>query len=400
MIWRMATPFDTDYSFLNLPEAGSDVRGPIELPSFEAEDSSFNIGSYAPIDLPSLELFKPSLKPLSEKESANVLDTARPFEDISSLGANFTQRLAETERFFGDRINGLQENISELEGIRSDLAGELDMAIAEQDEIRQVSAQEQIQALNEQQSRLEAELQLAVAEAEANGVDAVKAAEASAEAKLQEQASLFEGQIGDLQGEINNLTGARDSALSERDQAIAAQDTIRAQAAEQQAQALNTQAGDYQAQLDQLTGQSTQYQGQVSERDQTIADLQSQIQALQATPATVATPAPSPITAPINIKPIIDPNTGEEMTADRLQNLNPTIFGYGDFKGADPANIPVYTPPTASSMPTFIPQSVSQAVGNVPAYTPPANPALNVGQSMFNNKMAGMPVNFNRERIR
>jgi hypothetical protein len=86
------------------------------------------------------------------------------------------------------------------------------------------------------------------------------------------------------------------------------------------------------------------------------------------------------------------------MTADRLQNLNPTIFGYGDFKGADPANIPVYTPPTASSMPTFIPQSVRDAVGNVPAYTPPANPALNVGQSMFNNKMAGMPVNFNRQR--
>jgi hypothetical protein len=202
----------------------------------------------------------------------------------------------------------------------------------------------------------------------------------------------LEGEIGSLQGEIDNLTGARDTAIGERDQAIAAQDTIRAEAADQQAQALQAQAGDYQAQLDQLTGQSTQYQGQVGERDQTIADLQSQIQALQ------ATPTPSPITTPIDVKPIIDPNTGEEMTADRLKNLKPTIFGYGDFKGADPANIPAYTPPTASSMPTFIPQSVSQAVGNVPAYTPPANPALNVGQSMFNNKMARMPVNFNRRK--
>lgn len=357
MILRMATPFDTDYSFLNLPEAGSDVRGPIDLPSFEAEDSSFNIDSYAPKDLPALELFRPSLNPLSEQESANVLDTARPFEDISSLGANFTQRLAETERFFGDRINGLQENIGELESIRSNLTGELDMAVAEQDEIRQVSAQEQIQALNEQQSRLEAELQSAVAEAEANGVDAVKAAEASAEAKLQEQASLFEGQIGDLQSEINNLTGARDSALSERDQAIASQDTIRAQAAEQQAQALDNQAGDYQSQLDQLTGQSTQYQTQVGERDQTIADLQAQIAGLQATPAATTpapiTPAPTtpaPITAPTDIKPIIDPNTGEEMTADALQNLNPTIFGYEVPEGFDPRNIPktvdmsAYTP--------------------------------------------------------
>jgi hypothetical protein len=34
MIWRM-DEFDTDYSFLNLPEMGSDVRGPIDLPSIE-----------------------------------------------------------------------------------------------------------------------------------------------------------------------------------------------------------------------------------------------------------------------------------------------------------------------------------------------------------------------------
>jgi hypothetical protein len=78
------------------------------------------------------------------------------------------------------------------------------------------------------------------------------------------------------------------------------------------------------------------------------------------------------ISTPTDIKPIIDPNTGEEMTADRLQNLKPTIFGTPMLEGADVSNIPVYTPPTASSMPTFIPQSVSQAVGNVPAYTPPA----------------------------
>jgi hypothetical protein len=55
------------------------------------------------------------------------------------------------------------------------------------------------------------------------------------------------------------------------------------------------------------------------------------------------------------------------MTADRLQNLKPTIFGTPMLEGADVSNMPVYTPPTASSMPTFIPQSVSQAVGNVPA---------------------------------
>jgi hypothetical protein len=421
MIWRMATPFDTDYSFLNLPGAGSDVRDPIELPNFQPKDSSFNLEKYAPRQLQNQRLVQPSLAPLSDLDSQNVLSSARPFEDIQSLGATFGQRLAETEKFFGDRVNKLQGFIEQLTGEKEKLGQDLESAFLQQDEISQQAIEEQIAALDAQRAELTAQLEQSVAEAEANGVDAVQAAEKVAaeqrqqfEGQIQEieaaqqqaiaerdqaiaeqdniraqaaenqvQAlegmkqqmleersgivSGLEGEIGSLQGEINNLTGARDSALSERDQAIAAQDTIRAEAADQQAQALQAQAGDYQAQLDQLTGQSTQYQGQVGERDQTIADLQSQIQALQATPATVATPTPAPITTPTDIKPIIDPNTGEEMTADRLQNLKPTIFGYGDFKGADPANIPVYTPPTASSMPTFIPQSVRDAVGNVPA---------------------------------
>ena len=415
MIWRMATPFDTDYSFLNLPGAGSDVRGPIELPSFQPKDSSFNLEKYAPRQLQNQRLVQPSLAPLSDLDSQNVLSSARPFEDIQSLGANFNQRLAETERFFGDRVNKLQGSIEQLTGEKDKLGQDLEAAFLQQDEMSQQAIEEQIAALDAQRAELVAQLESSVAEAEANGVDAVQAAEqVAAEQKqqfegqiqeieaaqqqaiaerdqaiaeqdniraqaaenqvqalegmkqqmLEERSGIvsgLEGEIGSLQGEIDNLTGARDSALSERDQAIAAQDTIRAEAADQQAQALQAQAGDYQAQLDQLTGQSTQYQGQVGERDQTIADLQSQIQALQ------ATPAPSPITTPIDVKPIIDPNTGEEMTADRLQNLKPTIFGYGDFKGADPANIPAYTPPTASSMPTFIPQSVRDAVGNVPA---------------------------------
>jgi hypothetical protein len=374
-------------------------------------------------------MVQPSLAPLSDLDSQNVLSSARPFEDIQSLGATFGQRLAETEKFFGDRVNKLQGSIDQLMGEKDKLGQDLEAAFLQQDEMSQQAIEEQIAALDAQRAELVAQLESSVAEAEANGVDAVQAAEqVAAEQKqqfegqiqeieaaqqqaiaerdqaiaeqdniraqaadeqvqalegmkqqmLEERSGIvsgLEGEIGSLQGEIDSLTGARDTAIGERDQAIAAQDTIRAEAADQQAQALQAQAGDYQAQLDQLTGQSTQYQGQVGERDQTIADLQSQIQALQATPATVATPTPSPITTPIDVKPIIDPNTGEEMTADRLQNLNPTIFGYGDFKGADPANIPVYTPPTASSMPTFIPQSVRDAVGNVPAPGPVFPPA-------------------------
>jgi hypothetical protein len=429
MIWRMATPFDTDYSFLNLPGAGSDVRDPIELPNFQPKDSSFNLEKYAPRQLQNQRLVQPSLAPLSDLDSQNVLSSARPFEDIQSLGATFGQRLAETEKFFGDRVNKLQGSIDQLMGEKDKLGQDLEAAFLQQDEMSQQAIEEQIAALDAQRAELVAQLESSVAEAEANGVDAVQAAEqVAAEQKqqfegqiqeieaaqqqaiaerdqaiaeqdniraqaaenqvqalegmkqqmLEERSGIvsgLEGEIGSLQGEIDSLTGARDSALSERDQAIAAQDTIRAEAADQQAQALQAQAGDYQAQLDQLTGQSTQYQGQVGERDQTIADLQSQIQALQATPATVATPTPSPITTPIDVKPIIDPNTGEEMTADRLQNLKPTIFGTPILEGADFSNMPVYTPPTASSMPTFIPQSVRDAVGNVPAPGPVFPPA-------------------------
>ena len=343
MIWRMATPFDTDYSFLNLPEMGSAVRGPIDLPSFEPVDFSFNIDQYAPERLPETELVQPSLDPFSEEENQELLSSARPFEDIQALGATFGQRLAETEKFFGDRISDLQNNISDLEGAKSNLTGELESAISEQDVIRQQSAEEQMQALDAQRAELEAQLQSAVAEAEANGVNALEAAKASAADKIgqldaeiarttedlqnaiaeqdvirqqadqqrlteletqkenltvqfQEQtASLeqkfgareaeLEGQIGNLQGEINALTGARDAALAERDDAIAQQDTIRAEAAEQQAQALDAQAADYQSQLDQLTGQTSQFETQLGERDQTIADLQAQLSALQEAPA-------------------------------------------------------------------------------------------------------------------
>jgi len=343
MIWRMATPFDTDYSFLNLPEMGSDVRGPIDLPSFEPVDFSFNINQYAPERLPETELVQPSLDPFSVEENQELLSSSRPFEDIQTLGATFGQRLAETEKFFGDRISDLQNNISDLEGAKSNLTGELESAISEQDVIRQQSAEEQMQALDAQRAELEAQLQSAVAEAEANGVNALEAAKASAADKIgqldaeiarttedlqnaiaeqdvirqqadqqrltelqtqkenltvqfQEQtASLeqkfgareaeLEGQIGNLQGEINALTGARDAALAERDDAIAQQDTIRAEAADQQAQALDAQAADYQSQLDQLTGQTSQFETQLGERDQTIADLQAQLEGLQQAPA-------------------------------------------------------------------------------------------------------------------
>jgi hypothetical protein len=336
MIWRMANPFDTDYSFLNLPEKGSDVRGPIDLPSVEPVNSNFQIEGYAPRQLQRQKLVQPSLLPFLEEENEELLSSARPFEDIQSLGATFGQRLAETERFFGERVSSLQGNIDDLINTKSDLTKQLEAAFLQQDEMSQQAIEEQIAALDAQRAELVAQLEQSVAEAEANGVDAVAAAEQVAAEKIatldqqiaqtaqelqealaqqdviraeesekrllelenqkvtltdqftQQQTALQEqfgqreaeltGTIDTLQGEINNITGARDSAIAERDQAIAQQDTIRAEAADQQAQALDAQAGDYQAQLDQITGQ-------VGERDQTIADLQAQLEGLQQAPA-------------------------------------------------------------------------------------------------------------------
>ena len=362
---------DTDYSFLNLPQAGSSARGPIARPSFDPVDFSFNVDRYAPSNLPDVEMVAPSPTPLSSDENQAVLTNARPFEDVETLGATFGARLAETERFFGERVSSLQGNIDDLINTKSDLTKQLEAAFLKQDEMSQEAIEEQIAALDAQRAELVAQLEQSVSEAEANGVDAVAAAEQVAAEKIdtldqqiaqtsqelqaalaqqdviraeesekrlvelenqkvtltdqftQQQTALQEqfgqreaeltGTIDSLQGEINNITGARDSAIAERDQAIAQQDTIRAESAEAQAQALEAQAGDYQAQLDELTGQSTQYQGQVTERDQTIADLQAQIAALQgagqppADTPPVDTPPPPPDDTPPPPPPFIKP---------------------------------------------------------------------------------------------
>jgi hypothetical protein len=163
-----------NYSFLNLPGAGSDVRDPIELPNFQPKDSSFNLEKYAPRQLQNQRLVQPSLAPLSDLDSQNVLSSARPFEDIQSLGATFGQRLAETEKFFGDRVNKLQGSIDQLMGEKDKLGQDLEAAFLQQDEMSQQAIEEQIAALDAQRAELVAQLESSVAEAEANGVDAVQ----------------------------------------------------------------------------------------------------------------------------------------------------------------------------------------------------------------------------------
>jgi len=253
----MANGFNTDYSFLNLPEAGSSAQGPIEAPSFDPTDFSFDsVNRFAPDNLPTVDTFAPSGPSLTSDQNDSVLNNARPFEDVRTLGATFGQKLAETERFFGERVSGLQGNIDDLINTKSDLTKQLEAAFLQQDEMSQQAIEEQIAALDAQ------------------------------------RADELTGTIDTLQGEINEITGARDSAVAERDQALADNDTIRAEAANSQAQALDAQAGDYQSQLDELTGQSGQYETQLSERDQTIADLQAQLEGMQVPPG--ETPPPPP----------------------------------------------------------------------------------------------------------
>jgi len=133
----MANGFNTDYDFLNLPKAGSDVSGPIDPFSFDPVDFSFNADRYAPSNLPDVDPIAPSLPGLSADENASVLSNARPFEDVESLGATFGEKLAGVEKFFGDRVASLQGNIDDLINTKSDLTKQLEAAFLQQDEMSQ-----------------------------------------------------------------------------------------------------------------------------------------------------------------------------------------------------------------------------------------------------------------------
>jgi len=253
MILRM-DEFDTDYSFLNLPEAGSAVRGPIELPSIEPID--FNLFGGPP---PADDTGEDDTGEGDGGAESSGIFQGQPIRERGNDQARF-----EMGRAIGQEVNTLRQNIQTLEAAKGELVSERDAAIQMQDQIRQEMSEQRIQELDQQQAQLQAELQEAVAAAEARGIDALAEAEAQA---AEELASVS----ADFQSQIDALTG-------ERDQAIADQDMIRAEAADQQAQALEAQKQNYESQLAEMTGQTTQ-------RDQTIAELQAQIEGLQQAPA-------------------------------------------------------------------------------------------------------------------
>ena len=302
----MANGFDTDYSFLNLPEAGSSVRGPIARPSFDPTDFSFNLDRYAPSNLPGVEMVAPSLTPLSSTDNQNLMDNVRPFEAVETLGATLGERFAEMESFFGNQLNELKDNIQNLEIAKSEVSVDLENAIQTQDQIKAEAAQQQIQALEEQKQELQMQLQNAVAEAESQGIDAVAAAEAKAAENLSNVTT-------DFQNEINNLTGARDSAIAERDQALSEQDMIRAEAANNQATALDEQKNSYENQLAELTGQSTGYQDTIADLQAQIADLQNVQQPPVDVPPPPPVDVPPPVVPPRDVPPPEPPRLPPKM---------------------------------------------------------------------------------------
>lgn len=326
----MANGFVTDYSFLNLPEMGSAVRGPIELPSFEPinylQDINFFGGP------------PPGFTEQEQQDSSGQEDTTTTTDttdttttgmgDFQTFGAALGARAAEVEKFYGDQVNQLQGSIQELETAKQGLLVERNDAIEMQDVIRQQLSEEKIQALNEQQARLQSELQQAVAEAEARGVNAVAAAERRAAEKLQEVTSGYEGQINEINQALANVT-------AERDQAIAEQDVIRAQAADEQAQALESQK-------------------------QTIADLQSQISALQAPAPVVSEQPATPMDQYLRDQEQIERATEALQMApggDAIQQGIQDLYGRVTAGGGKPEDFRIYQPPVEMAPPAPTPSA-------------------------------------------
>jgi len=208
--------FVNDYSFLNLPEPGSAVRSPIEIAQASLPPSVLEqINFSAPQELPEGDLLTrggtPNIIPtrpqgiLGTQNFRNILQTAvtnaeseiqmlreakinltnqyeqaviqqdaitaQAAEDqLAAVNAKeqelLTERaniIAELEDKFGVEREDLQTNIATLEGTITDLQGSIDAltlerddAIAEQDVIRATAADEQVQALEDQKTSLEA----------------------------------------------------------------------------------------------------------------------------------------------------------------------------------------------------------------------------------------------------
>jgi len=284
--WRkkdMANRFNTDYDFLNLPKAGSDVSGPIDSFSFDPVDFSFNADRYAPSNLPDVDPIAPSLPGLSADENASVLSNARPFEDVESLGATFGARLAGMERSqedlkakFGAEIDSLQSKLTEVEQAKADAFAQVDAAVAEQDTVKQQAAEEMAAQLQAQEEQIRAEAEARYEEAKQQGIDALEEARRVAEERLQGTIQNFDSEIAELeagqQDALNAADQASAAALEEQKQNLLAE---RQGLLDQEREKFSSLENDFANLQDQFGEERSGFESQVSDLEQQLQDLEA-----------------------------------------------------------------------------------------------------------------------------
>ena len=121
----MANVLDTDYSFLNLPTAGSNVPGPIERPFFDPNDFTFQtLKNRTPVD----NLVASRMFPLSGPNDEGMNNDA-------SVGA--IEKLGAT---LGKQVADLQSQLDALTAENNSLLAERDSAVSQ---LEQVSGAQQ-----------------------------------------------------------------------------------------------------------------------------------------------------------------------------------------------------------------------------------------------------------------
>ena len=176
------------------------------------------------------------------------------------------------------QLQGVQADLLEITSLRDAAVQDFQQAVEQQDVIRQQASENTAMQLEEQRNSLLAERENIVTTLEQDfGVE---------RSELESVIGGLEGQLGDLQGQVSNLESVRTglegqiSDLSrqmqnlevEKQDAIAQQDVIRAELAQEQQDALAQQAEEF--------------GGERTSLEQQIADLQTQLDNMAATPGT------------------------------------------------------------------------------------------------------------------
>ena len=129
----MANVLDTDYSFLNLPTAGSNVPGPIERPPFDPSDFTFQtLKNRTPVE----NLVASRMFPLSGPNDEGMNNDA-------SVGA--IEKLGAT---LGKQVADLQSQLDALTAENNSLLAERDSAVSQLEQVTSAQQDFSSQAAN------------------------------------------------------------------------------------------------------------------------------------------------------------------------------------------------------------------------------------------------------------